>query len=102
MILTVINVFCGFLSQEGLVGYLILYHSRIGISSYMYNIYIYSVYIYIYIVYTYIHQVCSYNIMLKHVLSFIYASPSPHRTPEPPLGWLQLPAELQLKFVSYS
>ena len=54
MILTVINVFCGFLSQEGLVGYLILYHSRIGISSYMYNIYIYSVYIYILYIHIYI------------------------------------------------
>ena len=62
MILTVINVFCGFLSQEGLVGYLILYHSRIGISSYMYNIYIYSVYIYIciyiYILYIHIYIKC--------------------------------------------
>ena len=55
MILTVINVFCGFLSQKGLVGYLILYHSRIGISSYMYNIYIYSVCICIYIYYIYIY-----------------------------------------------
>ena len=68
----------------------------------LYVQYIHIQCVYIYIVYTYIHQVCSYNIMSKHVLSFIYASPSPHRTPEPPLGWLQLPAELQLKFVSYS